>query len=98
MVTALPLVLVTVTLWLGLVPPATVFLKVSDVLLSESGEFELPVPLAERATASGVPLLALSVITMAPLAVACVGCTWTLTVQLAFGLRAPLRHVPVFTT
>ncbi len=96
-VTVLPLVLVTVMVWVALVPPVTT-LNVRLVLLREMGAFVLPVVVVESFTTSGRPLGALSVMMMAPLSVGDVGCTCTLTVQNFAWAIGVVKQVPVLIT
>jgi len=95
MVTALPPVLVTVMLWLALLPPDKME-KVRLVLLSEIGAVVPPVAAEASLTTSGVALGALSVMIMAPSSTADVGVTATDTVQFpVLAARGVVRHVPV---
>jgi hypothetical protein len=94
MVTALALLLVTVTVCAALVPPLTP-LKVRLVLLREIGVVGPPVAADVSFTTSGVASGALAVIIIAPSSFADVGCTCTLTVQLAPPASGAVRQVPV---
>ena len=91
--TAAPLVLVTVTVCGALVPPLGV-VKVRLVLLNAIGE--VPVAAFDASfTTCGTALGASSVMMMAPLLVADVGVTCTLTVQLPAFASGVVKQVPV---
>src|ERR1700732_1591838 len=97
MVSAAPLVFVTVMVWVALIPPVTT-LNTRLGLLREMGVVGPPVPVAESFMTMGMPFGALSVMIMAPLSTADVGVTSTVTVQLAAWLRAADKQVPVLVT
>src|ERR1035438_5650788 len=97
MVRALPLVFVTVMVCAPLVAPSAA-LNVRLVSLKEIGAFTVPVPVAANATTSGIPPVALSVITIEPSSVVAVGCTCTAMVQNFPGFNVTFRQGAVFAT